>query len=263
MNWLGISVMLYKINVRAGMQYRLNFILSTLLAALVTVSEFLGLVVLLSVFGAIQGWSVWEIGYLYGVLMTAKFLYRAFGSAINNFEPYLVNGTLDQLLLRPMPLLLAVLTSRTRMVGGELLQSLTVLGACVARLLVHGDASWWIVPETLLIICTGTVIMFAVGLATAACGFWITRTEDLSVLTDNATTTACQLPLSLFPEWLRTLLLAVIPFGFINYVPAMFIVRGEWGVWTLAATAAVAAAALLIALGVWKIGVTKYQSTGT
>ncbi|MCC3375010.1 ABC transporter permease [Cohnella sp. REN36] len=263
MNWLGIAAMLYKINVRAGMQYRLNFILSTLLAALVTVSEFLGLVVLLSVFGAIRGWSVWEIGYLYGVLMTAKFLYRAFGSAINNFEPYLVNGTLDQLLLRPMPLLLAVITSRTRMVGGELLQSLTVLVACIWHLLAQGKVTWLVVPETLLIVCTGTVIMFAAGLVTAACGFWITRTEDLSVLTDNATTTACQLPLSLFPQWLRTVLLAVIPFGFINYVPAMHIVRGEWGIWTLGATAGVAGAALLVALGVWSIGVTKYQSTGS
>jgi ABC-2 type transport system permease protein len=87
--------------------------------------------------------------------------------------------------------------------------------------------------------------------------------EDLSVLTDNATTTACQLPLSLFPDWLRTLLLAVIPFGFINYVPAMHIVKGEWGGWTLPLTGAVAALSLAAALWLWRIGVAKYQSTGT
>ncbi|MDG0794762.1 ABC transporter permease [Cohnella ginsengisoli] len=105
--------------------------------------------------------------------------------------------------------------------------------------------------------------MFAVGLATAAAGFWTTRTEDLSVLTDNASTTACQLPLSLFPDWLRTLLLTVVPFGFINYVPAMFIVRSEWGWWTIPAAAAVAALSLGAAFALWRVGVRKYQSTGT
>ncbi|MDG0794763.1 ABC-2 family transporter protein [Cohnella ginsengisoli] len=139
MNWLRISWMLYKINVRARMQYRVSFLLTTLLASVVTVAEFLGLAVVLHAFGAIRGWNVWEIGYLYGVLMTAKYLYRGFGSAVNNFEPYLVNGQLDQLLLRPMPLLLSVLTSRTRMVGGELLQSLSVLGVCLGKLLGGGD----------------------------------------------------------------------------------------------------------------------------
>ncbi|SFB59293.1 ABC-2 type transport system permease protein [Cohnella sp. OV330] len=263
MNWLRISWMLYKINVRARMQYRVSFLLTTLLASVVTVAEFLGLAVVLHAFGAIRGWNVWEIGYLYGVLMTAKYLYRGFGSAVNNFEPYLVNGQLDQLLLRPMPLLLSVLTSRTRMVGGELLQSLTVLGVCLGKLLGDGTVGWAAIPLTLLIVCTGTVIMFAVGLATAAVGFWTTRTEDLSVLTDNASTTACQLPLSLFPDWLRTLLLTVVPFGFINYVPAMFIVRSEWGWWTVPATAAVAALSLGAALALWRVGVRKYQSTGT
>ncbi|WP_019006005.1 ABC transporter permease [Cohnella laeviribosi] len=263
MTWMGICWLLYKMNVKARMQYRLNFVLMTMLASVVTVAEFLGLAVVLNAFGSIKGWSVWEIGYLYGVLMTAKYVYRAFGSAINNFEPYLVNGQLDQLLLRPMPLLLAVITSRTRMVGGELLQSLTVLGVCIARLLSEGRVTPWILPQTLFILATGTVIMFSVGLATAAIGFWITRVEDLSVLTDNATTTACQLPLSLFPDWLRTLLLAAIPFGFINYVPAMHIVKGEWGGWTLPLTGAVAALSLAAALWLWRIGVAKYQSTGT
>lgn len=263
MNGLRISWLLYRINVRARMQYRISFLLTTLLASVVTIAEFLGLAVVLHAFGAIKGWNVWEIGYLYGVLMTAKYLYRSFGSAINNFEPYLVNGLLDQLLLRPMPLLLSVMTSRTRMVGGELLQSMTVLGICLGKLMRDGAVGWTALPATAFVICTGTVIMFAVGLATAAAGFWTTRTEDLSVLTDNASTTACQLPLSLFPDWLRTLLLTVIPFGFINYVPAMFIVRSEWGFWTLPATAGAAALSLAGALALWRIGVRKYQSTGT
>jgi len=263
MNGLRIACMLYAANVRARMQYRFNFLLFTLFASVVTVAEFMTLAVVLHLFGSIQGWSIWEIGYLYGVLMTAKYVYRAFASGVNNFEPYLVNGLLDQLLLRPMPLLMAVITSRTRMVGGELLQSLAVLILCIVRLWRDGRVDGWIVPETALAVLSGAVIMFSVGVATAAAGFWITRVDDLSVFTDNAATTACQYPLSLYPDWLRTFLFAVVPYGFINYVPAMYAVRGAWGIWAIGVTPAVAAAALAASLALWRRGVAKYQSAGT
>lgn len=263
MSWMKIWWTLVAANMRASMQYKWNFVLFTLLAAFVSVAEFLGLAVVLHAFGAIKGWSVWEIGYLYGLLMTCKYIYRGLASAVNNFEPYLVTGQLDQLLLRPLPVLLSLMTSRSRKVTGELLQSLAVLGVCIGVLLRDGQVSWWAVPQTMLAAATGTAIMFAVGLATAACGFWLTRIDDLYVLTDNATTTACQYPLSLFPAWLQSILIFVIPFGFINYMPALYIVKGQWGAWILALAAGVAAVSLTASLLLWRLGLTRYQSTGT
>jgi len=59
------------------------------------------------------------------------------------------------------------------------------------------------------------------------------------------------------------MLLIVIPVGFVNYVPALFIIRGELGAWVLAAVAAVAMICLVASMRFWRFGITKYQSTGS
>lgn len=46
------------------MQYKFNFVLGAILAALIQISEFLMVALVLHKFGAIKGWSLHEIGYL-------------------------------------------------------------------------------------------------------------------------------------------------------------------------------------------------------
>ena len=84
------------------MQYKFNFILASFLAALIQISEFLMVAIVLYKFGAIQGWSMHEIGYLFAVMTLSKTLYRTFADEVHHLEHYLVNGELDQL-TRPMP----------------------------------------------------------------------------------------------------------------------------------------------------------------
>ncbi|MNP59835.1 hypothetical protein D3C76_1548630 [compost metagenome] len=59
------------------------------------------------------------------------------------------------------------------------------------------------------------------------------------------------------------ILLTVIPVGFVNYIPSLYLLRGQGGAWVLAAIAAVAALCLAASLRFWKYGITKYQSTGS
>lgn len=261
--WLGLYAVLIRSSVRSRMQYRLNFMLGTVLAAIIQIAEFLMIAIVLNKFGAVKGWSLHEVGYLFAVMTLSKTLYRTFASDVHHLETYLTTGDLDQLLTRPVPILMGLMSQNIRLMPGELLQGGTILIWTIHGLMDSGQITWVVVPYTLMAIVTGAVILFSIGLATAAVGFWITRINELQTLTEDAAQTAVRYPLVLYPSWLRSILLIVIPVGFVNYVPSLFILRGEYGSWLLYGTALLAGICLALSLKLWKFGLTRYQSTGS
>lgn len=262
-SWFSLYRLLIRTSIRSRMQYKFNFVLASVLAALIQISEFLMVAIVLYKFGAIQGWSLHEIGYLFAVITLSKTLYRTFADEVHHLEKYLVGGELDQLLTRPLPVLLTLMPQSFRIMLGEVLQGGFLLCWSLGAMMSRGQVNWVSVPLTLLAICTGAVIMFSIGLATATIGFWTTRITELQNITEDAARTAAQYPLSLYPKWLSSLLLIVIPVGLVNYVPALYILRGELGPWVPGVVALAAGLCLYGSLRFWQFGITKYQSTGS
>jgi len=262
-SWLSLYALLIRTSIKSRMQYKFNFILASFLAALIQISEFLMVAIVLFKFGAIQGWSMHEIGYLFAVMTLSKTLYRTFADEVHHLERYLVNGELDQLLTRPMPVLLALMPQKFRIMLGEVLQGGFLLWWSLHGMMAAGQVGWSAVPQSLYIIVTGAVILFSIGLATATFGFWTTRITELQNLTEDAARTAAQYPLTLYPKWMSSILLIVIPVGLVNYIPSLYILRGELGVWVLPALAVAALLCLCLSLKFWQFGLTKYQSTGS
>ncbi|WP_410769936.1 ABC transporter permease [Fontibacillus sp. BL9] len=260
---LAMYRLLIKTSIKSRMQYKFNFMLASVLAALIQISEFLMIAIVLAKFGAIKGWSIYEIGYLFAVMTLSKTLYRTFADEVHHLEKYLVGGDFDQLLTRPMPVLLALMPQNFRIMLGEVLQGGFILCWSLGGMMHSGQVGWAAVPCTLFIIFTGAVILFSIGLATATIGFWTTRIEELQNFTEDAARTAAQYPLTLYPKWMKSLLLIVIPVGFVNYVPSLYILKGELGAWVLPALAGVAIVCLAASLRFWRFGITKYQSTGS
>jgi ABC-2 type transport system permease protein len=263
MSVLKLYVLLVRASIRSRMQYKFNFLFSTLMAACVHVSEFLMVAFVLMKFGHVKGWNLYEVGYLYGVIMLSKAIYRSLANDVHHLEKYLVSGELDALLIRPIPVLLALMTQNVRVLFGELGQGLVILFISIKALLANGSIGWMSIPETLIIIVSGSLILFAIGLATSAIGFWITRVEELQNLTEDAARTAAQYPLALYPKWLRTILLIVIPVGFVNYIPSLYILRHEFGAWLILCSVGLSGLCCWLALQLWCYGVSRYQSTGS
>ncbi|PYE42779.1 ABC-2 family transporter protein [Paenibacillus barcinonensis] len=262
-SWFHLYKILIRTSIRSRMQYKFNFVLGAILAALIQISEFLMVALVLHKFGAIKGWSLHEVGYLFAIMTLSKTLYRTFGNEVHHLEKYLVGGELDQLLTRPMPVLLALLPQNFRLMVGEVLQGGFILCWSLSGMMNSGQIGWTVIPLSLFVIVTGAIILFSIGLATATIGFWTTRIEELQVITEDAARTAAQYPLTLYPKWMSSLLLIVIPVGFVNYIPALYLLRGEGGAWVLALIAAIALLCLAASLRFWAFGMTKYQSTGS
>lgn len=263
MSALKLYALLIRASIRSRMQYKFNFLLSSLFACLMYALEFSVIALLLSKFGALKGWTLPEAAYLYGVIILSHTVYRILASDVHRLENYFVSGDLDQLLIRPVPVLLALMSQNFSLQAGQFVQSAAVLVFSIATLLSSGQVGWTVIPQTLCAVLCGAVILFSIGLCTATVGFWTTRINELQNFTEDASRNAALYPLDIFPAWLKTILLTVIPVGFVNYVPALYIIRHEAGPWLLAATAAFAMLFLSASLLFWRYGVTKYQSTGS
>lgn len=263
MNAVKLYFLLIRASIRSRMQYKFNFIFSSLMAAVINVMEFLLIAIILNKFGDIKGWSLYEIGFLYSALILSRAIYRTLASDVHHIERYLVNGELDQLLIRPIPVLLALMSQNFTILAAEVLQGIVILTICLKGLIAQDQVTMWAVPLTGVMIVSGAFILFTIGLITSTVGFWVTRIRDLQTITEDATRNAAQYPLVLYPNWMRMILLTVLPVGLVNYVPSLYILRGELGLWVIAAVVGFAAAFLWLGLRFWRLGLSRYQSTGS
>lgn len=261
--YLELYILLIRTSIKSSMQYKLNFFVGSFLAAFIQIAEFLMIGIVLHRFGAIQGWNIYEVGYLFSIMTLSKTVYRSIANEVHHLEKYLVSGDMDQLLTRPLPVLFTLLPQRFRIMLGEWMQGGFVFGWSIHGMMNSGQIGWIAVPQSLFVILTGAVLLFSIGLATATIGFWTTRISELQTFTEDAAGTAARFPLSLYPKWLAGMLLFVLPVGLVNYVPALYILRGEWGPWIFLIILLAAIGFLALSLRFWKFGMTKYQSTGS
>jgi ABC-2 type transport system permease protein len=251
-------------SLRGQMQYRLDFLGSTLIQAVMGADGLIFVGAILWRFGPIAGWSILDIGMLFAVSRTGMGIYMLLCNELDKFEVYMVNGDFDTLMIRPWPTLFTLLARGTGIHRlAFLVQGIAAGAVVLPKLAAQGVIGGWDWVWLLGSVVWTAMLLFAVGLATAAAGFWIIRIEELQVFTMHAPDTAAMYPLDVYPSWLRRVFLTVLPLGLGSYVPLRFIL-GKGGsamdmLWPLVACPL----AVWLAVGIWRIGESHYASTGT
>ncbi|MDZ4718613.1 MAG: ABC-2 family transporter protein [Roseiflexaceae bacterium] len=252
--------------IRSQMQYKLSFWLDMAGFGLLTWIEFAVTFVLLSRFQSIGGWGIAEVALLYGLSSIAYSIAEMAGRGFDRCDTLIQTGNFDVVLTRPLGSFFQVLCSdfQLRRLGR------TFQGAAV---LIYALTSLHIVwtPERLLVIpvtiASGAVIFIAILMIGAAMCFWTVKTpEIINIFTAGGQQMTCY-PQSIFNQWIRGVFLFVVPVAFASY-PAGLLILGRSdpnGLPAAAAWAAPLAATLffLAALGFWRVGVSKYTSTGS
>ena len=254
--------------IRSQAQYRVAFFVDVLGTALSLGGFFLSIALVLQRFGALGGWTLGEIAFLYGLLETSfgvmdmifsGFDPRAFGERVRR-------GTFDQLLLRPVNITLQVFGDEFLIRRlGRIVQGAAILAYAVAATdLVWTPGKIAYLPFVLFGMLAFFGGLFIIG---ATITFWTIESIEVVNIFTYGTSELISYPMNIYPTWLRSLFTFIIPAGLLNYYPALYFLDkpdpfGLPGFTRFVAPLA-GMAVLAVALAFWRFGLRHYQSTGT
>ena len=256
------------VQLRSQLQYRFSFLLDTLGSVAVTGLEFSAIALVFQRFESIEGWSLAEVAFLYGLVEIA------FGSMeiiFSGFDPrrfgeWIRRGTLDQLMLRPVSVTLQVFGSdfALRRIGH------TLIGIIIfSYALSNADISWTLTKLSYLPVVLASMILYFGGLfiVGATLTFWtVEAVETMNILTYGGSF-LISYPMHIYDAWLRRLFTYLIPAIFLNYYPALYFLDkpDPFGLPAFAPFLSPVAGLIIFAasLAFWRYGLKNYQSTGT
>jgi ABC-2 type transport system permease protein len=219
---------------------------------------------MLSRFNTIRGWTFSEMLYLYGFLMlTSSFTTLVF-SFSPGFQWVVREGQFDRYLVRPLPPLVQLMTSRLHVPNvGPFLGGVIIFIA--ANTLVRIDWS----PATglylILALIGSCLLQAAFNLVIAGLTFRLLSTNVLFNLVSNLFRFTYY-PLTIFTSPLRFFLTFILPFAFMGYLPATVLLNrtGEISIPVIFAYLAPLAGIILVVPGYWFFSrqIRYYQSAG-
>ena len=252
--------------VRSTMQYRTSFLIVAFGNFAVNALDFVAIALMFSHIDTLGGFTLAEVAFLYGTSGTAFGLADLALGSMERVGRRIRDGTLDTLLVRPVPILAQVAADRFALRRlGRIIQGVLLLGWSLTRL----DIGWTadrvlLVPVMLL---SGAVIFGALFVFGAAFQFWAKDASEVQNSFTYGGTTLLQYPPTVFADELLRGVTFVIPLAFVNWLPALYVLGrpnplGLPG-WIGFAAPLVACGFAALAGLAWRTGLRAYQSTGS
>lgn len=252
---------LYVQQLKAILEYNKDFYILMCSAALTQVLGFVFLWVIYDRIPDINGWQFWEVTFMYAMIFLTEGIASLFFEGTWRLGRLVNMGELDRYLLRPVPVVLQVFCTG---IGINGLGNLLIGSVIVWQSLVHGQVEWTAakVLIILLLLITAVIIRVSINLAGNSAAFWIRNAGNAFPLMVHNLADLAKYPVSLFPKAVGIFISTVLPYTFISFFPATYIFgKSEWsGWWMLAPVAAIASAAG--AYGIFRFGLSRYESTG-
>lgn len=251
---------------KSQMQYRVSFLLALVGSFAVNLAEFGVVLVLFSRVPLMAGWSLAEVGLLYGISGTAFAVADTFAAALDSFQVHIVRGTFDRVLVRPRGALFQVISEdfALRRIGR------VAQGALVLAIASHNLPVAWSADKVAVLIAAlvcGTVIYFSIFVLGAAFCFWTTQGKEATHAFTYGGDALASYPMDIYQGWLRRFFTFVVPLAFVNYQPALYLLDrpDPLGLPAMARLLSPLAGLLMAGLAWygWRLGIRRYQSTGS
>jgi ABC-2 type transport system permease protein len=252
--------------IRSQMQYRVSFLLMTLVSFVVTGSDLLAILILFNYFGELAGWWAGEVALLYGLAMVAFGLSEMVAAGFDLFPQAIRQGEFDRVLLRPVGIFVQVLAADFQLRRlGRVAQG----GLALALAMAWTPIAWTPLKVLYLpvVLVSGFVMFSALLVLGAVLCFWTVQSIEIINTVTYGGTEMASYPLPIYHELLQRFFTFVVPLAFVSYFPALYLLdRPEaqrLPVWLPGMTPVVAAVLALVAWLAWRVGVWHYQSTGS
>lgn len=250
--------------VRAAWGYQTSFWMLLVGSALINLLDFVGIWIMFASIDSLGGFALPEIALLYGASGIGIGLADTLIGSVERIGQYVRTGRLDQMLTKPVPLLVQVCADQF---------TLRRLGRITQALAVFGWAATYVdwTPARVLVAVvmavSATVIFFGLFVGFSCVQFWTTDAAELANAFTYGGNTLTQYPLTVFPRELTVSLTMVLPIAFVNWYPCLYLLGrpDPFGLpgWLQYCSPVAAAAVLGASLLAWRTGVRHYTSTGS
>lgn len=250
-----------KQNIKTMLEYKSDFVIGVFSTLL---TQFYGIFFVWVIFEnvkQINGWTFYQITFVYGLLTLAKGLDMFFFDNLHalGFE-YVREGKFDIFMIRPLSPLFQLLASYTQQDGlGLLLLGGIVVVKSLAELKITFGT--WDILMLIIFIISGAAIISAINLIMATTGFK-TMNSHVIMASVNSFQEFAFYPISLYPKLIGFILTWIFPYAFVSFYPADYFFGKEYGILSCL-TPVIAVVLWVIALKVWNLGLKNYSSTGS
>jgi ABC-2 type transport system permease protein len=247
-------------NVAEEAQYRANFVVSVLGTLFWLAMALLTLAIFFGQTDRLGGWSFWEVVVLLGVFNALGGIVETLlRPSVGRLAEYVRTGSLDLVLTRPIDPQFYVSFRRINVWrAADIVLGFALAGFALIRL---GIGDWGIrIASFLLLFAAAAVMLYALWISLMCLAFWFVDVANLAVVFD-AVFEAARYPASAYPGALRFLFLYLVPIVWTTTIPASALtgqLRPPVGILAVLT----AAAALVVARGIWRVALRRYTSAG-
>lgn len=243
------------------LEYKGDFILLMITTIIGQISGLFFIYIIYQNVPTIAGWSFWEIIFICGSLYFSEgiisFLFE--GTWLLN---RLINyGELDRFLLRPVPIIVQVLSMKMNFDGlGKIILSIVIM----SRALMHISVQWNIGKIMMLVVfvVSASVIRVCLNIVANSSSFWLRGSKNSLPHMVYTVWEFGKYPITIFSGAIQFALLTILPYAFMGFLPAAYLFdKPIYGTAALI-TPAIAILWMMISTAVFKLGLNRYESTG-
>ena len=244
------------------MEYPLDFLLGNSATIIGQVTGIAFVWVIFRRVGDINGWSLSQMVMVYGVSAIPFGLCELLFNGLWGLTYKIRLGDFDEYLIRPTGPLLWILSDEVAIHGfGNAITGVVIVVIASFRL----NFVWTLGRIVLLAWTTicGVALYASINLITSSLSFWFVGTRSSIMYMVQRLRDFTRYPISIYALPLRILLLWVVPFAFTGFVPSAALLDLSRYARFLVFLPFVTIAMITIATVVWRLGLKRYQSTGS
>lgn len=241
-------------------QYPLDTFIMVVSLIIREAATFLGLITIANVAGGIGGWTMYELCLLFGMGAMIEAVSQSFFDTVWSIGSTVRKGGFDIFLIRPAPIFLQLIGQRLQLQAiFSFLAAAGLVGFSFIQLQIPATIGNILFLAAFLIL--GTAINTSIYLIFNSLNFWVIQGHQIAELVQTMREFS-KYPLHIFPVFVKAAFSYLIPFGFVGYYPAAYLVGKEGGFVPLIMPVL---AVVLCSIGalIWKKGIGSYDSTGT
>lgn len=256
-----IYLMMISQYIKARMQFRSDFYISTFAMLLMNITGIFSYWILFNSIDNIKGWSYYELIFFYSFALLATTPQQVFFDNLWTIRIHLRNGSFIKYYFKPINTLFYYVSEVLDIKGlSQLVLALGMFIYSSVKLGIH----WDIVNIAMLLVLLfgAALIMVSLMLIGASISFWVI--ESVSILEFiRSMSEYARYPVTIFNGFFRFLFTSIIPIGFLSYYPSKFFLRpGTFNI-TIFITPLVGIILFILAYCVWKKGLNTYSGTGS